>query len=62
MNGLSPHMKAIVEKRATWVVCLFLVISTSIVYGQMLNHDFVYFDDQRYVADNSVVKYTVVML
>ena len=56
MNGLSPHIKAIVEKRATWVVCLFLVISTSIVYGQMLNHDFVYFDDQRYVADNSVVK------
>lgn len=56
MNSIAPHIKAVVEKRSTWVVCLFLIISTSVVYGQMLNHDFVYFDDQRYVADNSIVK------
>ena len=56
MNSLTPHTKAVDEKRATWAVCLFLVISTSIVYGQMLNHDFVYYDDHGYVADNSVVK------
>ncbi|MBW2427938.1 MAG: tetratricopeptide repeat protein [Deltaproteobacteria bacterium] len=35
---------------------MFLIITVVIVYGQMLGHDFVYFDDNRYVAENTRVK------
>ena len=36
--------------------CLFLTFITLAVYGQIINHDFVYFDDGRYVFQNPYVK------
>lgn len=36
-------------------VCLFLIITTVMVYGQIVTHDFVEFDDDRYVNENPQV-------
>jgi Flp pilus assembly protein TadD len=38
------------------LMCLFLVIATVAVYWQVRNHDFVNFDDDRYVTENSHVQ------
>jgi Flp pilus assembly protein TadD len=38
------------------LVCLFLVIATVAVYWQVRNHEFVNFDDDRYVTENSHVQ------
>ena len=56
MSTFRPRFKSIVQKYSRILVCLFLITSALFVYGQMLNHDFVYFDDNRYVAENSRVK------
>lgn len=37
-------------------ICLFLALSTLAVYWQTYNYDFVYFDDQVYVAENYAVQ------
>ena len=36
-------------------VCLFLAVITFVVFGQTLRHEFVNYDDGRYVADNPAV-------
>ena len=36
-------------------VCIFLTVITWIVFGQTLGHDFVNFDDDRYVYENNEV-------
>jgi tetratricopeptide (TPR) repeat protein len=36
-------------------VCIFLTVITWLVFGQTLRHEFVNYDDERYVADNSAV-------
>jgi len=38
------------------LICLFIVISTLTVYWQVRGYDFVNFDDELYVTDNSHVK------
>jgi tetratricopeptide (TPR) repeat protein len=38
------------------LVCLFLVIATVAVYWQVSNHEFVNFDDDRYVTENTHVQ------
>jgi hypothetical protein len=38
------------------LVCLFLVIATVAVYWQVRNHEFVNFDDDGYVTENSYVQ------
>ena len=44
------------QKYRPILVGLFLIIAAVIVYGRMLGHDFVYYDDQIYAAENSHVK------
>jgi len=38
------------------VVCLLLVASMLAVYGQVINHDFLNFDDGQYVTENAEVQ------
>jgi tetratricopeptide (TPR) repeat protein len=38
------------------VLCLLLAISTLAVYGQVINHEFVSYDDDYYVTENPIVK------
>ena len=40
------------DRRITIAVCVFLTIIIWIVFGQTLGHDFINFDDDRYVYDN----------
>ena len=42
--------------RCEFWVCVFLAIATLAVYGQVINHEFVDFDDELYVTDNSYLK------
>ena len=56
MTTLRSRFKIFMQKYNSILVCLFLIITAVIVYGQMLDHDFVYFDDNHYVAENDRVK------
>jgi tetratricopeptide (TPR) repeat protein len=38
------------------IACLFLVLATVAVYGQLRNHQFINFDDNVYVTDNAAVQ------
>ncbi|MDM8517115.1 tetratricopeptide repeat protein, partial [Desulfobacterales bacterium HSG16] len=38
------------------LICLFLVIATLVVYGQVRNYSFVNYDDQLYVTQNSHIQ------
>src|SRR5260370_2748208 len=40
------------DRRITIAVCVFLTAIIWIVFGQTLRHDFVNFDDDRYVYEN----------
>ena len=40
----------------TIIACLFLVLATLTVYGDLRNHHFINFDDDVYVTDNSPVQ------
>ena len=46
----------IIKIRPEILVCLFLVLSILIVYWQVINYEFVGFDDDLYVTSNSHVK------
>ena len=56
MTALQSRFKFVVQKYNRILVCLFLIITAVIVYGQTLKHDFVYLDDNLYVAENIRVK------
>ena len=43
------------DRRTVLVVCLVLAAMTWLVFGQTLGHEFVNYDDQKYVADNPAV-------
>ena len=38
------------------LVYLFLILAIFLVFGQVRNHDFVYYDDTKYVIENYYVK------
>lgn len=44
------------EKQAVLWICLFLIVATAGVYWQVMNFDFVDFDDHKYVPENSMVQ------
>ncbi len=50
------HMKQTIEKQAVFWICLFLIVGTGGVYWQVMNFDFVDFDDHKYVPENSMVQ------
>lgn len=56
MPDSNSQFKIKGRKHISLSVCLFLIITTAIVYGQMVTHDFVEFDDGRYVSENPQVK------
>jgi len=37
-------------------ICLFLIVSSLAVYGQIVNHDFVNYDDPKYITENQHVR------
>ncbi|GAF95461.1 unnamed protein product, partial [marine sediment metagenome] len=43
------------DKRYVLLICAGLVLATVIAYGQLYNSDFVYYDDDMYVIENSHV-------
>ena len=49
-------MRNLSKKVPEIVICLSLVVTTIVVFGQIINHDFVYFDDNVYVIENKHVK------
>ena len=44
------------HRRWKIIACIFLVLATLTVYGDLRNHHFINFDDDRYVTDNSSVQ------
>jgi len=45
------------HRRWKIIACLFLVVATLTVYGDLRNHHFINFDDDRYVTDNPSVQH-----
>jgi protein O-mannosyl-transferase len=43
------------ERLKLGLICLFLVVISWIVYGQILGHDFINYDDEQYVTENAHV-------
>src|SRR5947207_13816936 len=43
------------DRRFTIAVCIFLTAIVWLVFGQTLGHEFIHFDDDRYVYENSEV-------
>ena len=43
------------KKRHFYLICLFLVVATFAVYWQVLDNDFVIYDDDVYVTENTHV-------
>jgi tetratricopeptide (TPR) repeat protein len=44
------------DRSAKVVVCVFLIVTTFSVYSQVLDHEFINFDDDKYVTENSIVQ------
>ncbi|HJO48203.1 MAG TPA: glycosyltransferase family 39 protein, partial [Candidatus Scalindua sp.] len=40
------------NKRHFYIICLFLVVATLAVYWQVLDNDFVHYDDNDYITEN----------
>jgi hypothetical protein len=56
-DGPGSRRRALAHDRlAIGAVCIFLLGLVWLVYGQTLRHDFVNYDDDAYVYENSVVK------
>jgi len=56
VHGISSHQIALPKRGRHWLticVCVFLAVLTWIVFGQTLRHDFVNYDDPRYVYQNT---------
>ncbi len=56
MNHTNSHSIALPKTSRHWLtvcVCVFLAVLTWIVFGQTLQHDFVNYDDPRYVYQNT---------
>lgn len=49
-------MRDSIKKYRTFYICLALVLATFAVYWQVHDHDFINFDDDLYIYDNSHVK------
>ena len=50
MNTATP------KARQIWVIRLILVLGTLAIFGQVLNHDFINYDDPDYVTHNPHVQ------
>jgi Flp pilus assembly protein TadD len=58
IGNIKSHRINASEQRSRWIfaaVCIFLVAITWMVFGQTLGHEFVNYDDQNYVYQNTKV-------
>ena len=58
MHRLGSQSIALPKTGRYWVIvciCIFLAMLTWIVFGQTLRHDFVNYDDPRYVYQNTKI-------
>ena len=58
MHRINPQSIALRKTSRLWVsvcVCIFLVVLTWLVFGQTLWHDFINYDDPRYVYENTKI-------
>jgi tetratricopeptide (TPR) repeat protein len=56
VHRINPQSIALRKTSRLWVsvcVCIFLVVLTWLVFGQTLWHDFINYDDPRYVYENT---------
>ncbi len=49
-------LKRYVKMRSDVLICVFLVCTTLAVYSQVINHEFIDFDDTAYIVENSHVQ------
>ena len=56
MNRKTHHRKISTLRPSQPIVCLFLVITILLVYGQVRDFDFINFDDGWYVTENRYVR------
>jgi tetratricopeptide (TPR) repeat protein len=58
VHRINPQSIALRKTRQFWAsvcVCIFLVVLTWVVFGQTLWHDFINYDDPRYVYENTKI-------
>jgi tetratricopeptide (TPR) repeat protein len=58
MHRVRSHSRAMPKTSRRWLtisVCVFLALMTWVVFGQTLHHDFVNYDDPRYVYENTKI-------
>jgi protein O-mannosyl-transferase len=58
IGNIKSHRIIASERRSRWIfaaVCVFLVAITWLVFGQTLGHEFVNYDDQNYVYQNTKI-------
>ena len=44
------------DTRAKVLICIFLIVATFCVYSQVQDHEFINFDDDKYVTESSIVQ------
>ena len=44
------------DTRTKIVICIFLMVATFCIYSQVQDHEFINFDDNEYVTENSMVQ------
>jgi len=44
------------KKKYTYLIVIFIIVASFIVYGRILGNDFVSFDDYRYITENNHIK------
>jgi hypothetical protein len=44
------------KKKYTYLIVIFLVVTSSVAYIRILDNDFVSFDDHQYITENNHVK------
>jgi protein O-mannosyl-transferase len=49
---IGKHRRQDVEMRTNLAVCALLLLAVALVFGQTVRHDFVNFDDDKYVTNN----------
>ena len=44
------------KRKYTYLIIIFLIFASFIVYSRILNNDFVNFDDEEYITGNNHIK------
>ena len=55
-SGSARHSGGWSNDYRVWVISSLLVLAVALVFGQTVGHDFIGFDDQLYVYENTQVK------